>query len=207
MAVCGSSVELAMNMPGTVYSCPLSCEKCSCQKSSRPGDECRIRIASGCPPLRVPLLMIADARRERVHEHLGVRDRLSVVRDDEQIDGADRIGRAHQVELLVPGDVAQVSDAELAERDDAADRLRVLGLVHFLRLEARAVRVGLAAAGQRRLERRASRGDDAPVEAGDRDLVAGLRDGVLRLLVERRIHLLQEIVGGAAPAGRWRRGR
>jgi hypothetical protein len=89
-----------------------------------------------------------------------------------------------------------VRDPELAERDDAADRLCVLSLVHFLWLEARAIRIGLAATGQWRLQRRASRGDDAPIEAGDRDLVAGLRDGVLRLFVERRIHLLQEIIRG-----------
>src|SRR5436190_22853358 len=37
--VCGSSTELAMNIPGTVYSWPLSCEKCICQRSSRPGAE------------------------------------------------------------------------------------------------------------------------------------------------------------------------
>ena len=59
MACSGSSVRFAMNTPGTVYSCPLSSEKCTCQRSSRPGAEYSTRIASGCPPLRVPLFMIA----------------------------------------------------------------------------------------------------------------------------------------------------
>src|SRR5262249_14106363 len=58
-----SSRPLAMNIPGTVYSWPLSCEKCSCQRSSRPGDEWMIFIASGWPPLRVPLLRIATRGR------------------------------------------------------------------------------------------------------------------------------------------------
>ncbi len=52
-----------MKSPGTVYSCPLSIEKCSCQRSSSPGDEWMILIASGCPPLRVPLFMIATRGR------------------------------------------------------------------------------------------------------------------------------------------------
>ena len=58
-----SSTMLAMNMPGTVYSWPLSSEKCICQRSSRPGDECSTFIASGWPPLRVPLFMIATRGR------------------------------------------------------------------------------------------------------------------------------------------------
>ena len=48
-----------MNMPGTVYSCPLNCEKCICQRSSRPGEENSTFIASGWPPLRVPLFITA----------------------------------------------------------------------------------------------------------------------------------------------------
>ena len=59
IAVCWSSTVFAINIPGTVYSCPLSCEKCSCQMSSSPGEEKRTFIESGCPPLRVQLLMIA----------------------------------------------------------------------------------------------------------------------------------------------------
>src|SRR5207249_6681125 len=35
-----SSIPLAMKRPGTVYSCPLNCEKWICQRSSRPGEVC-----------------------------------------------------------------------------------------------------------------------------------------------------------------------
>jgi len=54
----GSSSRLAMNIPGTVYSWPLSWEKCICHKSSRPGEECSTCIESASPPLRVPLFMM-----------------------------------------------------------------------------------------------------------------------------------------------------
>ena len=54
-----SSAPLAMNMPGTVYSCPLSCEKCNCQTPSRRGAENSTFMASGCPPFREPLLTTA----------------------------------------------------------------------------------------------------------------------------------------------------
>ena len=63
IAGCGSSMVLAMNIPGTVYSCPLSCEKCICQRSSSPGDACTVFITSGSPPLRVPLFMMATRGR------------------------------------------------------------------------------------------------------------------------------------------------
>src|SRR5262245_25072392 len=59
----GSSSRFAMNIPGTVYSWPLSCEKCICHKSSSPGDENTTFITSGGPPFRVPLFMIATRGR------------------------------------------------------------------------------------------------------------------------------------------------
>src|SRR4029079_3088175 len=59
---CVSSM-LAMNMPGAVYSCPPSSEKCTCQRSSRPGDENTVFIVGGCPPLRMPLFMMMTRGR------------------------------------------------------------------------------------------------------------------------------------------------
>ena len=50
IAADGSSSRLAMNMPGTVYSCPLSWEKWICQRSSRPGEVWMIFIGSGIRP-------------------------------------------------------------------------------------------------------------------------------------------------------------
>src|SRR4029077_5698860 len=58
---CGSAVVLAMNIPGCVYSWPLSSEKCICQRSIRPGEVCTVCIVSGSPPLRVPSLMMATS--------------------------------------------------------------------------------------------------------------------------------------------------
>ena len=57
--VAWASTRLAINTPGTVYSCPLSTEKCSCHRSSRPGEVCRVVIDPGVPPLRVPLFSSA----------------------------------------------------------------------------------------------------------------------------------------------------
>jgi hypothetical protein len=42
-----------------------------------------------------------------------------MVRHHEEIDGADAIARAHQVEFLVPREVTHVRHAELAERNHA----------------------------------------------------------------------------------------
>ena len=52
-----------MNMPGAVYTCPPSSEKCTCQRSSRPGDENTVFIVGGCPPLRMPLFMMMTRGR------------------------------------------------------------------------------------------------------------------------------------------------
>src|SRR5215831_16091794 len=100
------------------------------------------------------------------------------MRDDEEIHRADRVLRAHQLELFVPREVAEMRRAELAERDDAADGLRVLARIRILRLIRRAVRIRLAGARQRSLDVLAARGNDAPIEAVDRDLVPGLGHGV-----------------------------
>src|SRR5215472_13553739 len=92
--------------------------------------------------------------------------------DDEQIDRSDRIVRAHQLEFLVPGEVAEMRDAELAKRHDAADRLRVLGWIGILRLEGRARGVRAAAAREWRLLHGSGRAHDAPVEPCDRNRIA-----------------------------------
>ena len=59
----GWSIVLAMKAPGTVYSWPLSSEKCICQTSSSPGEENIDCIENGSPPLRVPLLTMATRGR------------------------------------------------------------------------------------------------------------------------------------------------
>src|SRR3974377_683256 len=107
-----------MNMPGTVYSCPPSWEKCICHRSSRPGELNTTFITSGGPPLRVPLFMIAprgrgawiipagvsvhdrDARTGRMDHHFRVRGVHPVVQAKEEVDGPEGVIRAHQLELL-----------------------------------------------------------------------------------------------------------
>ena len=115
-----------------------------------------------------------------------------MVRNDIEIDGADGIVRAHQIELAVPQQVAEIDHAELAERDQAADRLAVLvERIRVLGLEVGAAGIRLAAAGKRRLDRLAAGRHDAPVQSGDRQLVAGFDDGVLGLSVELGVSRLK----------------
>ena len=70
----------------------------------------RVRLAA----LARAVVHDRHARLQRVNEHGGVRDRLAVMRDDEEIHGAEAVARAHQVEFLVPREVAEVHHPELA---------------------------------------------------------------------------------------------
>src|SRR5215467_8892335 len=63
IAAGASSVRLAMNIPGTVYSWPPSNEKWICHRLSRHGDDNRTLITTCWPPLRVPLLIMATRGR------------------------------------------------------------------------------------------------------------------------------------------------
>ncbi len=115
-----------------------------------------------------------------------------MMRHEVEIDGPDRIVRAHQIAFVVPQQIAEIDRLELAERHDAADRLAVLRIVRVLaRLELVAVRIRLAAAGERRRDRLPRRRHDPPVEARDRYLVPRLEDGMRRLAVQLRVRLLE----------------
>ena len=114
-----------------------------------------------------------------------------MMRDDEQIDRAAAIGRAHQVEFLVPGEIAQMGNPKSSKRDNTSDRLSILTLVDVLRLEGRAIRISPACTRQWCLDRLAGRGDDAPVKADKVQFVSRFRDRVLRFAVQRRLDLLQ----------------
>ena len=87
-----------------------------------------------------------DLRPEGVHQDFGIRRVLSVVKAEQDIDRADAIGRAHQLELFVLGEIAQMDRTEAAVGDETAHRLRILGVV-VSGLEARAVRVRSTGAG------------------------------------------------------------
>ena len=133
-----------MNIPGTVYSWPLSSEKCICHRSSRPGDEWTVFIASGWPPLRVPLFMMAtrgcSACTSTWNSSSPARD---ATRED--IHRADAVVRAHQLEFLVPGQIAEMHRAELSERDVLPTDCAFSALLSP-GLEAGAVRIRLAGA-------------------------------------------------------------
>ena len=124
-----------------------------------------------------------------------VRNRLAMVRHDEEIRRAEAIGRAHQIAFLVPRQVAEVDRAEPPERDETSDRLCVLGGIRILLFVRRTERIRLPAAGDVALYHLPCRGHDAHVDAGQRDAIPGLGDGVLRLRVQRRVVLLQERIG------------
>ena len=138
-----------------------------------------------------------DTRMKRVHQHLRIRRVLSVVQTQQHIDGAKPVIGTHQLEFLVLGQISQMHRAKFPERNVDPDRLRVLGVV-VARLEIGAIRIRLARAGKRRLNRLARRGDDAHIETRHRNPVAGFDDSVLCLGVERRVRLRQKRVGSFA---------
>ena len=90
----------------------------------------------GLPALSSSIVHDRRACLNGVRQHGRVRYRLSVMGDDPQVDRADAILRTHQVEFLVPRQIAEMQHAEFSKSDMASDRLRILGLVHFLGLEA-----------------------------------------------------------------------
>src|SRR5437867_2519895 len=87
--------------------------------------------------------------------------------------------------------------AKFSERHVGSDGLRIFGIV-LSGFEVGAIRIRPARAGQRRLDRFTSRSHYSNIETGHGNLVAGFRDGVLRLGVKRRINLLQKLVGSSA---------
>src|SRR5690348_14840694 len=117
-----------------------------------------------------------------------------MVRDDEQIDCPDTVGRTHQVEFLIPGEIAKMHGAEFSERHNTADGTGVLARVVVLWLMRGAVRVRSSRASQRLLDRLAIRGDNPPIKSGDRNGVARFCDRVLRGGAEFWINIGEEFV-------------
>ena len=86
---------------------------------------------------------------------------------------------------------------EFSKGDMASDRLRVLGLVDFLRLKGGTIWIWFSrtrCAGERSGDMSAGRGHDAPIETCNRNLVTGLGDRMLCLRVKLWIGFLQKIV-------------
>ena len=146
------------------------------------------------PPLRVPLMMATRRRRRALPSSRCSR------RDAgrEHIERADvDPGTSTQFLFLVRSPRCMVRNTEC---DVHADRQRVLDVV-VARLEARAIRVRLTGAGQRRLDGLAGRGHDLHVEVRDRNFVTGLAT-VCGPGDELRIDLGQNSSGRAPAAGR-----
>src|ERR1700690_4327494 len=119
-----------------------------------------------------------------------------MIGDHKHVDGANGIIRAHQLEFLVPGEIAQMHDPKLPERYHTADGIRVLDAAVVILvpgLESRAFRVGMASAWQLILDHISCRSHDAPVEACNRNPVAGFHYRVLCFGVERRIYVLEKL--------------
>ena len=137
-----------------------------------------------------------DARADAVDECVGTGPRQPVVGHHVEVDGADRIVRAHQLELLVPEQVA-----EIEQRETARTRSRRPPSARFRRESQGLPSSGSSAQagfgrpppGSGFFEHLAAGGDDANVDAGDGHAIAGLHDRVLGLAVELRVRSLKAL--------------
>jgi hypothetical protein len=121
-----------------------------------------------------------------------------MMQPQEQVDGADAVIRAHQLEFLVFGQIAQMDGSEFSERDVNADGHRVLRIVRS-GLEARAIGVGSTGTRQCRFDSLAARRYHLHLKAGDGNSVAWFGDRMLGVRVEPGIGIRQEFIHG----GRW----
>jgi hypothetical protein len=106
----------------------------------------------------------------------------AVVRRQVQIDRADPVDRAHQIELGVPREIAQVDRSKAAIREHeprglAVIRIRIGALIFLC--DARAGRILTPAALQIRPDELVARCDSRDVQAGHLHLVAWLHHGAL----------------------------
>jgi len=120
MLVVGWSGRLAMNIPARCIPARRAARNEICHRSSRPGDENKIFIASGCPPLRVPFVHDGDARVDRMHQHFRIRDRLPVMRHHERSAAPSALfGHISSNSLFQV--MSRDARRGFAEADDAAD--------------------------------------------------------------------------------------
>ena len=194
-AIVALSSTFAMKTPALFCSMPAPYDQCSCQMSSSPGDVRMVGIACGAGALARAVLHHRHARLQRVHEDRRARLIEPVMRDHDT-------GRPCPIGLF-----GHISSCSLFQSRSPKSTRRNWpsvttlptdwpfsgSLRDLLRRERRALRVRLAAAGQRRLQRVARRRHDPPVEAGDRDLVARLDHQVLRLAVQLGIGRLEAL--------------
>ncbi len=111
-------------------------------------------------------------RPQPVNQGRRVRAVHPMVVDQVYAHGADGVVGADQVQFLVPGEVGQIGEAELAVAEQKPYRAPVLGGVLGLAFHARAGGIRRPGALQRRRDPLAARGHHVYVHAADRNPVA-----------------------------------
>ncbi len=86
---------------------------------------------------------------------------LAVMRDDVDINLAQFVHGTHQLHFLVPGEIAQIQDFQIAECDENALRPRIFSLVDGLRFGFFASGIWVACAVQGTLDQSTIRTDDS----------------------------------------------
>ena len=120
-----------------------------------------------------------EARGEAIDEGGAVAVVPAVVGDDVDVGVAEQVAWAHQLALLIPGEVAEVDEGGFGEADDDAERAWVFGLVGGTDLGLGAGGIGLTSAGKGLGEELAVDGDDLDVETGDGEGVTEMGDEAL----------------------------
>ena len=132
-------------------------------------------------------------RFDGMNEDLRIRRRLPMMGDDGQIDGANRIVRAHELVLGVRSQIAQVDDAEVTELCDDAHRLGVFTVVFALCYEIGAVAVAYASAPQRPAQDLLRGRNDRDVDAGQGNAIPGCYNRVASASVQRSVRRVEKL--------------
>ena len=127
-----------------------------------------------------------------VHKGFGIRARLPVVQTQKQIYRSNPIDRTHQFKLLIPRQISEMNSPKFSKRDVCSHGLWIFRIV-LAWLEVHTIRVRFACARQRRRDISCRR-NDSYVESGDRNFVAGLRDGVFGVGIKLWIDIFQKVV-------------
>ena len=94
---------------------PATCPAAPITRALFQGESVAAR-ESGNGPKRVPLFTNADAGVGVDHD-LRIRGILPMMESQEQVDDADAVVRAHQLEFLALGRIAQMDGAEFSQGD------------------------------------------------------------------------------------------
>ncbi len=121
------------------------------------------------------------AGRDRVHERGAAALIPPVMRNDQQVHVPKLVHGTHQLHLLVPRQIAEIEDVQLAIGNHHAERAGIFGLVGGPLLRCRAVLVWSAGARQRLRDQVAVGAHYRHVNPGDWQRLAGVGDDMLVL--------------------------